>query len=67
MLLDNDLPRLRFESGAQLAAPRAVLESPSHPGRLLNRRDVLPSLVVARTIAPVQGIEDPQLRLAGGV
>jgi hypothetical protein len=47
MLLGNDFARLRLELAADLAAPRAVFEGLSQPGCLLNRRNVLPGLVVA--------------------
>src|SRR6266403_3304669 len=54
-------PGLGSNSG--LATPRAVFEGLSLPPRLLDRRNVLPGLVVARTISMMQCIEDPKLRL----
>ena len=51
MLLGNDITRLRRELGVDLAAPRAVLEGPARLGRLLDRRNVFPALVVAGAIA----------------
>src|SRR4029077_7169059 len=59
-----DLPRLRREFGSELAAPGAVLEDPSLPSRLLDRRDVLPGLVVAGAVAMMRRIEDAQPGLA---
>ena len=51
MLLGNDFARLRLELAADLAAPRAVFEGLSQPGCLLNRRNVLPGLVVTWTVS----------------
>src|SRR4030095_153656 len=62
----HDITRLRFEFAADLATPRAVFECLSRPGGLLNRRNVLPSLVVARVISTMQRIENamPAFRAA---
>src|SRR5208337_3749060 len=49
---------LRLEPGTNLAAPRAVFEALSQPRRLLNGRNVLPSLVVAWTVSMMQRIEN---------
>ena len=46
-----------------LATPRAVCEGPMRPSCLLDRRNVSPGLVVAWTVAVMQRIEDPKLRL----
>ena len=48
MLLDDNFAWLRRELGPKLTTPRAVLECFSRPRRLLNGRNVLPGLVVAR-------------------
>ena len=58
VLLHDDLARLRREFAPELAAPRSILEGLSRSGRLLNRRDILPALVVAGAISAVQHIED---------
>ena len=63
MLEGYDVTRLRFELAAHLAAPRAVFKALVHPGCLLNRRNVLPGLVVARAISTMQRIEDAKLRV----
>src|SRR5205807_1780868 len=63
----DDLAWLGLELGTDLATPRAVFEALSRPPRLLNGRNVLPSLVVARTVSMMQRIEDAQLRLARGI
>ena len=64
MLQGDDFSRLRLELAADLAAPRAVLEGLMQPGRLLDRRNVLPSFVVAGTVATMQRIEYAKSRLA---
>jgi hypothetical protein len=51
------------ELGTDLATPGAVFEALVHPRCLLNGRNVLPSLVVARPESMMQCIEDPKLRL----
>jgi hypothetical protein len=60
----NDVTWLRLELAADLATPRAVFEGLSRPSCLLNGRNVLPSLVVARAIATMQHIEDAKPRLS---
>ena len=67
MLAGNDLTSLRHELGAELAAPCAKFEGPVLPCALLNGRNVFPRFVVARAIAMMHGIEDPQLRFARGL
>jgi hypothetical protein len=37
------------------------------PCVLLNGRNILPTLVVARTVAMMHGVEDPELRTPGGI
>ena len=63
MFGDDNLAWLGLELGTELAPPGAVFEALSHPRRLLNGRDVLPGLVVARTISTMRHIEDTKLRL----
>jgi hypothetical protein len=63
MLQGHDFARLRLELAADLATPRAVFERLIQPGCLLDGRYVLPSLVVAWTVATMQRIEDAKLRL----
>src|SRR5882762_10657285 len=48
---------------AALAAPRPGFERLMHPGCLLDRRDVLPGLVVAGTVSTMQRVEDTKARL----
>src|SRR5262245_52012878 len=67
MFRGDKLAWLRLELGADLAAPRSVFEAPSRPPCPLNRRNVFPSLVVARTVSTMKCIEDPKLSLARGV
>src|SRR5580658_8588358 len=64
MLLGYYFARLRLELAANLATPRAVFEGLSRPGCLLNRRDVLPRLVVARAISMMQRIDYADARLS---
>src|SRR5215467_6867839 len=59
MLLSHDVAWLRRKLRAKLAAPGPVFKCFSRPCRLLNRRDVLPALIIARTVAMVHRIEDP--------
>src|SRR5262245_23618058 len=67
VLRGDNLARLRRELGTDLAAPRAVFEGLVCPRRLLNGRNVLPRLVVARTVAMMQCVEDPKLRVPRGI
>src|SRR5271166_3682575 len=67
MLRGDNLARLGLELGTDLATPRAVLEAPSQPRCFLNGRNVLPGLVVTRTVPMMQCIEDPKLRLPRGI
>jgi len=60
VLLSHDLVAPRLEAGADLAAPRAVLEDLRPPGPGLNRRDVPPGLVVAGTVSMMERVEDAQ-------
>jgi hypothetical protein len=48
MLGGDNLAWLRLELGTDLATPRAVFEAFALPRSLLNGRNVLPRLVVAR-------------------
>src|SRR5262249_34519935 len=54
--------RLRRELGTDLATPCPVFESLVRPRCLLDRRNVLPGLVVARAISMMQRIEDAKPR-----
>src|SRR5215470_16611687 len=63
MLKGHDIAWLRLEFAADLAAPRPVFEGLMRPGCLLDRRDVLPGLVVAGTVSTMQRIEDAPPRL----
>src|SRR5215467_5137457 len=63
MFLRYDLARRGHEFAAGLADPRAVFEALVPPRCSLYGRNVLPSLVVARTVAAMHRIEDPELRL----
>src|SRR5215467_10309845 len=63
MLEGHEIPRLRFKFAADLATPGAVFEGLLPPCCLLDRRNVLPGLVIAWTVAMMQRIEDPKLRL----
>src|SRR5919108_1013271 len=67
MLRGDNLARYWLEPGTDFAAPCAVFEAPAFPRSLLNRCNVLPSLVVARTITMVQCVKDPKLSLARGI
>src|SRR4029453_16898722 len=64
MLERHDLARLRGEFAADLAAPRPVFEGPPQPGRPLDRRDVLPGLVVAGAVSTMQCVDDAEPRLS---
>src|SRR5262245_12439303 len=62
MLEGQDVARSRREFAADLATPRPVFEGLVRPGGLLSRRDVLPGLVVARTVSTMQRIADAKPR-----
>src|SRR5262245_12228253 len=63
MLEGHDVARLRCEFAPAPAAPRAVFEGLVRPRCLLDGRNVLPTLVVARAISMMQRIEHPKVRL----
>ena len=67
MFRNDDFAWLRLELGRELATPRAVFEALARPRCPLNRRDVLPILIVTRTVPTMHGIKDPKLRLPCGV
>src|SRR5262245_41697581 len=67
MLCCDNLTRLGRKLGADLTTPRAVFEALVYPCCLLNGGDVLPSLIVARTVSMMQCIEDPKLRIPRGI
>src|SRR5215468_181479 len=61
VFLCGNLTWRRHEFGTELATPCAVFEGLVLPRASLNRRDVGPRLVVARTIPMKHGIEDAKL------
>src|SRR5262249_1808775 len=67
MLRGDNLARSGLEPGTDLATPRAVFEALSLPRGFLNGRNVLPGLVVARTVSVMQCIEDAEPRLSRGI
>src|SRR5262245_31401138 len=67
MLCDDNLTWLRREFGTDLATPGTVFEAFSPPRCPLDRRNILPGLVVARSISMMHRIEDPKLRLPRGL
>src|SRR5262245_4869458 len=64
VLLSDNLTWRRHEFGTELATPCAVFEGLVLPRGSLNRRNVDPGFVVARTISMMHGIEDAELRCA---
>ena len=67
MLFGDDLAWPGRELGTDFATPRAVFEALVFPRRLLNRRNILPGFVVARTVPMMHGIEEAELRLPCGI
>src|SRR5215470_3228163 len=67
MLERHDVARLRCEFTADLATPRPVFKGLMRPSCLLNWSNVLPSLVVARTVAMMQRIENANFRTARSI
>src|SRR6516164_5195403 len=67
VLRGDNLAWLRVELGTDLATPRSVFEALVLPRCLLNGRDVLPGLVVARTVSMMQRVEDVKPRLPRGI
>src|SRR5262245_1544898 len=67
MLLGHDVSGLWREFAPDFATPGAVFKCLTLPAPLLNRRDVPPSLVVARTVAMMQRIKDAQIRIPCGI
>src|SRR5262245_47376377 len=67
MLSGDNLTRLGLEFGTDLAAPSAVFEGFSSPRCPLDRRNILPSLVIARSISMMHCVEDAKLRFPRGV
>src|ERR1041385_857377 len=67
MFAGDDLVSFGYELGAEFATPCAIFEGLVTPRRLLNRRDVLPGFVVARTVAVVHGVEYRKLRVTHGI
>jgi hypothetical protein len=54
MLLSDNLTSPGLELRTELATPGTVLEALCSPGRPLDGRNVLPGLVVARTVSMMQ-------------
>src|SRR5437667_7710829 len=67
MLLRDDLARLRCEFTPDFAAPRPGLESLARPSRLLDGRNVFPTLVVTWAVPMMQRIKNAKLRLPRSV
>src|SRR5215510_7885298 len=67
MLCGDNLAWLGRELGADLTAPCAVFEALVHPRCLLNGGNVLPRLIVARTVSMMHDIEDEKLRIPRGI
>ena len=67
MLGGDNLTWLRLEFSTDLATPLAVFETLAPPRCPLNGRDVLPSLVVFRSVSVMHCIEDRKLRVARGI
>src|SRR5262249_34981393 len=63
MLCRDDVARLRLELGTNLAAPRAVFERLAGPASFLDRRNIFPAFIIARTIATMHRVESSELRL----
>jgi hypothetical protein len=63
MLLGHDIARPGHELAADLATLHAIFEGRMRPSGLLNGHDVLSSLVIARTVAAMQRIENGNARL----
>lgn len=63
MLRNHDLAGLRLELAAELAAPGTIFKGLVRPCRFLNGRDVPPTLVVARAVPAMHGVEDSELGL----
>jgi hypothetical protein len=63
MFMGDDVSWLRLEFAADLAAPSAIFEGLPRPSCLLNWRNVLPILLVSRTVATMQRIENAKLRI----
>jgi hypothetical protein len=57
VLRRDNLAWLGFEPGPDLTTPRAVFEALARPGCFLDGRNILPGLVVAGVIPPMQRIE----------
>src|SRR4029450_2424586 len=58
MFLSDDIAGLRCEFAADLATPCAVFEGLARPAFLLDRRNVLPGLIIARAVAMMHRIEN---------
>jgi len=63
MLRGDNFAWLRLESCADLTTPRAMFEALVQPAGFLDGRNVLPDLVVARTVSMMQRIENAKPRL----
>src|SRR5262245_22167085 len=67
VFLGDNLTWRRHEFGTELATPRTVFESLVLPCSSLNRRNVGPRFVVARTISMMHRIEDAKLGCARSI
>src|SRR5262245_30499231 len=67
MFSGDNITWLRLEFGTDLATPGPVFEAFSPPRCPLDRRNILPSLVVARSISMMHCIENAKLGVPRGV
>src|SRR5262249_6710210 len=63
MFRHDDFAGFRLELGTELATPSAIFEALARPRCFLNRRNVLPILIVAWAVAAMNCIEHPKLGL----
>src|SRR5215469_16530592 len=61
VFLCDNLTRRRHEFGTELATPCAVFEALVLPRGSLNRRNVGPRFVAARTLSTMHGRDDPKI------
>src|SRR5262249_49310606 len=63
MLRRDDVARVRLEPGTNLATPCAVFKGLAGQTSFLDRRDIFPSFIIARTVTTMHRIENAELRL----